>query len=297
MAWVDIGIIEDEITEDEPGRAKAIMNFYDATDVAASTDSVLSASFGGVTIPARRGSYSVSRPRCKVVGRRVERINRNDPFHFRVTINFEDPTDGSDTATLLSLPIDIKSSGEKLMEDYLIDADGAPVCNTSFEPFDQQPQRMSHNKVFTCVKYVTATGKANLEAAALTNNASAKTILGRSYPTDTLVLCEPDFDEVEDADGVPTGVYRAQYEIRYNKNKWIDAAPDMGFTELIPDGDTGHYLREDITQRDKDGNDVPVCRAWPLDGSGLGQVSADIAPATLTFYPYAQNAWSGVALT
>jgi hypothetical protein len=113
-------------------------------------------------------------------------------------------------------------------------------------------------KVYQIKKYVTATGKSNIEAAANTNNASAKSIDGTSHPTDTLVLCNPTFDEVEDEDGVGTGVYEANYTIKHNPNKWIDEPLNVGYQELVA-GDV-----EDILG----GDNKPVQRPWPLETDG-----------------------------
>jgi hypothetical protein len=289
MAWVEVCIIEDTLTEDKDGRAKAKVVLYaEADDAFVESDAALAADDGTQAVPARRESYSAGRPRCRVIEREVTRVNKACPNQFVITVSYEDPTDGSDTATLLSLPADIKQSYEQLLEPYTLDAEGTPCTNTAGQPFDQFPERPSKVKVYQIKKYVTATGKSNIEAAANTNNASAKSIDGTSHPTDTLVLCDPTFDEVEDEDGVGTGVYEANYTIKHNPNKWIDEPLNVGYQELVG-GDV-----EDILG----GDNKPVQRPWPLETDGSAKATNTPSDFdTLTLYPFPQHAWTGVPLS
>jgi hypothetical protein len=301
MAWIDVHIMQDTITEDKNGRAKAKVVLYaEADDAFVECDAALSADDGTQAVPARRESYSAGRPRCRVIERLVERVNDRCPNQFIITVNYEDPTDGSDSATLLSLPADIKITGERLMEQYTKDAEGTPVLNSALDPFDQNPERQTNVRVYEFRKYVGASTLAALQAAENTNNAAAKTIKGRSYPTDTLWLTDVEADEIEDEDGVPTGVYDTHWAVKYNPNKWKDAPVDAGFRQRI----SGKPVA--IKEYDaEEGKWIPVAKQYPLDGSGLALGGGPPTPAGFTaddlvyleFWPYPQNAWAGVPLS
>jgi hypothetical protein len=290
MAWTKVKITLDRFGEiDANGTAQAKRDYFCEADAPFALDAALSASAGGVTVAARSEAFSGSRPRCKATKRDVE---RHTPTQATVHVDYSDPTGGESGTDLLALPAKFKETYEQELEEYLWDYDTTPkaVVNAAGEPFDKQPERLKHVKVYTITKYVNGTTKAAIEAAIETNNSGTITLRGINYTVDLLLLANADFEDVE------SNVYHATYVIKYKKGKWKDVGLNMGYSELLsgfPDGGQ----RRRIKEQDNAGNDVDVTKPWPLNSDGTAKTNGNDLPEELIFWPYPQAAWTGVPLT
>jgi len=112
---------------------------------------------------------------------------------------FEDPTNGSATAALPAMGARVSTTTEAFAEGYQVDADGKKVVNAAGEPYDTAMERQAGVKVYTIRKYVTATVKAQIEAAWNTNNDAPKTIQGRTWAADELWLYSNSYEQVDGA--------------------------------------------------------------------------------------------------
>jgi hypothetical protein len=289
MAWLSVVLIEDTSDEDDQGRLKATKVYYAEADTFVTTDAGYTADDGTTAVPLRTASYSVTRARAKVTDRHVDRVSAKK---LKVTVNFADPTDGSDAATLLAKPAKIVTDGGQDTEEYAIDYDSPPkyVRNSAGEPFDQGPQRRVQTRIYTITKYVQLVTRNAILAAENTNNSGPKTIDGLAHDTDTLLLFDPHFETVETTGA---GVYLATFRIEYKAGYWKDVALDVGFSELASGG------RKAICEVDASGNQTenPIAKPWPLNPDGSKKADPADDPDTLEFWPYPQASWSGVPLS
>lgn len=278
MAWTDVRIIKDSFA-DALRSTTAERVYYAEADGPVDADLALAASFGGVSVPAKGEAFSLTRLYCRAISRRVERLS---PTQFNVTVNFEDPTDGTveEEADLLTQAAKITQQSSNTMEQYTVDADDVQVRNSAGEPFDTFPERLSSGVVYTIRKYVNAATKVLIEAAERTTNAGAKTILNRAHAADTLLLAGVTFE----AEGT---LFLATMTIEYLPEGWADIVLDVGFREKVGG----------VWQAIKLPDGSAIARAWPLNADGTKKTNADDAADAITFYPYEQHAWTGVPLS
>jgi hypothetical protein len=290
MAWSKVSLIEDELSEQPDGRAAARRRFYAANTAVVTCDAALAASHGGTAVPARGASYSGSRPTLVCQSRRVERITGTQ---FYIEATFEDRTDGATEENLLLQAARVSVSYEGYLEDYSVDAEGEAVRNRAGEPFETLPQRAAGIKVYSIRKFVDATGKAAIEASRNTTNDASQSIDGQSHAIDTLWLSDCTFALVEGHEGP---VYEAVLTVKYKPEGWTDTVLNVGYTELVNDG--GTMIRQRIKEWDEEEQrEVPVSKPWPLSETGAKLPDGDDELVELVYYPYPQDAWTGVPLT
>jgi hypothetical protein len=287
MAWKDVQLIEtgplvETQAADGSIRASVPSVYYVEADAVITLDAALTASFGGVTIPAMAESYSVTRPNCRCRKRSVE---FKTPYQATVKCEFEDPTNGASLVALPSQSARISSSPESFTEGYQVDAEGSKVVNAAGEVFDNPPQRQAGVKAYQIKKYVNATVKAQIAAAWNTNNNAEITIDGDTWAADEGWLYSYSFEPVDGST-----LWDATIVIKCKVGGWKDQPLNVGFRD-----NTGADIRiKKSVGPDPDGE--LVSKPWPLDETGAAKAGTNPTPDALVFYPYSQNAWAGVPL-
>jgi hypothetical protein len=298
MAWIDVHVLlRQPLTETMNPKtlsvkASASVVYYCESDAVTTLDAALTASTvstGGMVIPALNSSYSTGRPYCRCVKREAEWIS---PTIKHVTCDFEDPTDGSSSAGLLSQPAKIGEGNESCQKAYQVDAEGNAVVNAAGAPFTNPPERQEGSKVYTIEKFVNATTKAAIDAAYLTNNEASVTIKGTTWAADELWMTDCSY---QDVDG--STLQKATYVIKTKKGGWSDTGLNTGFRDangleimIGPDGEPVDRAGEpDAT------GELPS-EPWPLDESGIAKPAGEVADA-LTFWPYVRASWSAVPVS
>lgn len=295
MAWVEVKLIRDSFEDGAEG-ASGERVYSCRADQPIGLEEALTASHGGRSVPPIGASWSAARPFCAVRTRRVRRVA---PHHAEVTVSYSDPSFGGaeDEEDLLALPARITRTGEVWMEPYEVDATTPTplvVRNSAGDRFDQMPERQVGVGVFQIRKFVDATGRAAIDAVWNTVNNGTKMIDGVSCAAGTLWMGDPPtFSPVEGA----SGVYEAQYAVKYKRDGWKDRVLNYGFRELL----AGKPKRITEQMIDDSGNPIgqprPCTLPWPLKSDGTRKANQTDAPDVLEFQPYALADWSALPVT
>jgi hypothetical protein len=302
MTWLSVTIVDDDFSiegqaffvDGSPyffpiGSGRRVFHVKSDTPFFPS-DQALLARKDSTFINSIGDSYSADHPYA--LCNRIAVTKRMGPCDAEVTCDFHDPTGGSTFEVLLGTPAKIVSSTATQPEQYTKDCDDPPkpVRNSAGEPYDNPPTRQQGGRIYTVEKYVDAGIRAFVRSIEQTNNSKTLFMDGFIHPENTLVLEGATFEPVQ-------SFWKMTMVIHYNPQGWVDKAPDVGFTQIITDPDSGARIRVDISQQDKDGNWVPVTKPWPLypDGSSKDEPDDDID--FLDFFPYPESDWTGIPVT
>ena len=290
MAWLTVKLIDEAdlvetVAKDGSVSANTSRTFYCESDVAVSSDELLGATLLGVTVPVRLESFSVGRPNCRV---RKRTAKKETSHRGLVVCDYEDSTDGSTLSQLPSRAARISSRPESFTEGYAIDAENTKVVNTAEEVFDQLPERQAAIKAYVIKKYVTAVVKGQIKAAWNTNNIAGITIDGDTWAADEAWLADYSFEPVDGS-----SLWDATIVIKCKADGWKDEPLNIGFREKsgrdIKINSAGALAFADSTAESP-------AKPWPLSATGTAKPSPAVADS-LVFYPYKQNAWTGVPLS
>ena len=299
MAWLTVKLVDEAdlvetVARDGSVSASTSRTFYCESDVAVSSDELLGATLLGVTVPVRLESFSVGRPNCRVRKRTAQKATSHRGL---VICDYEDSTDGSTLSQLPSRAARISSRPESFTEGYAIDAENTKVVNTAGEVFDQLPERQAAIKGYVIKKYVSATVKGQIKAAWNTNNNAGITIDGDTWAADEGWLADYSFDPVDGST-----LWDATVVIKCKTGGWKDTPLNVGFREIKVNQFDGiakaHVIKKEWDE--DEGRNVACAKPWPLDAAGKAKSAvAGSAPLadSLVFYPYKQNAWTGVPLS
>lgn len=212
----------------------------------------------------------------------------------RVTIEYEDPTDGGTAETLAGKPARISSRPESFTEGYAIDADGSLVVNSAQKPFQQPPERQAAVKCYVVKKYVGSSTKAAIKAAWNTNNNASFTIDGDTWEADEGWLADYSFEPVDGST-----LWDATVTIKCKRGGWVDRPLNVSFQaadggDIIIKRGVGPVAAPPSPLPDEM---APTAIPWPLDEYGAPKTGAAPEPDSLLFYPYEQHAWTGVPLS
>ncbi len=296
MAWITVQLIEDEFTDNAESGGSASVKYYCEADAATTCDAAIGASVsGGGAVPALKTAYSVGWPFCTVKSHKVERLSATQ---FRVGVEYASPTGGAaatNDTDLLLLPAKIKRSAEEYQEAFEKDVNGKIVRNSAGDRFDHLPERMTGVGIFSIQKYVNATGRAAIDAAWNTVNSGSVTIDGVSCAAETCWLVSPVYEPVDGS----TGVFSANFVVKYKKAGWKIKVCDYGYRELV-DGKPGRImeqpLKSDGTLDTDPRNARPSTLPWPLNGSGMKKANQTDDPFDIEFVPIVSASWASLPL-
>ena len=228
--------------------------FIVVADADASTFSVLGASHGGLTIPAR-GEAHPDKATALCHRRKVTKIEERTNA-WRVECEYTtDASFGAAATPPLSRPWEFSFRTAKLQKPVFIDRDGDQIVNSAGDPFDPLPElEFSENSVVLVRNEASYNPAQTAEYENTVNDADVD-LDGETYAAGMLFMESIQAERiVEDT----TTYYRVTYIIRVADNDWQLHLIDVGYRYVVA-GDLYKIV---------DASNSEVTQPQKLDGSG-----------------------------
>jgi hypothetical protein len=182
--------------------------------------------------------------------------------------------------TPLEAPVLYEWDFSEASENYFYDTDGNAVVNSAGQPFDSIPTR--ETGAITCNISVNVASDFDVSIFLSYReqiNSGSFVVDGVSIDEDQAKFSGANVSALQLSDSIWYRTCKLTIKFKYD---WNDIFLDMGYYQYSASG-TGDLVPIFVGTPPQ-----PTQKAYPLDGSGGAQATADTAPAQLTFYPHTE---------
>lgn len=255
MAIVEVRLVKEDGHLDANG-AHYTETYYVRSDSATeSVASILTASFGGVSIPAMRAAHPDD------ASAKVTKVGSARPLggpattKWNVTVQYDDITSDTPEDNPLNDPVRISWGHRTYTEVLEEDIHGNPIDNSAGDMFDPPLEQASHGLTLRVVRNEASFSASEAHDFADTINSNSCTICGLSIPGRVGKVIEISGEKAE-RNG--QAYWTVTYMLEFNRRTWDRRPIDIGMYYL----DAGE--RKQFVDKDK----RPMQKPQRLNGSG-----------------------------